>query len=100
MMGLLLIVASMAGFVAGIAGVKFLIQPASSLRLDVFRPWRADPWPRGVQEDDEVRFDWSATKRPVSASVADPADVTTEDLPDGAVVVEHLGAVSVYHPRH
>lgn len=115
--GLLLVIASMAGFVAGIVGVKLLFQPASGLRLNIFRPWRGDPWPRGVQEDYDTRFDWSAAKRhrrPVApswgdivitptaeATNADTAEITLEELPGGAVVVEQLGPVSIHHvPPH
>jgi hypothetical protein len=56
-------VAGLAGLVAGIAAVRLLVQPPSGLRLTFFRPWQGDPWPRGVQEDDDARFDWSGPKR-------------------------------------
>jgi hypothetical protein len=118
MIGLIWVVGSMVGFVAGIVGVKFLLQPASSLRLNVFRPWRGDPWPQGVQEDYDARFVWSAARKRrtpivpswddiiVTPSMAqgdvdpDPADMAPQELPDGAVMVEHLRSVDVHHPRH
>ncbi len=28
------------------------------LHLTYFRPWRGDPWPQGVQEDNDVRWSW------------------------------------------
>ena len=51
---------------AGIAmivviGKAALIQ-SNRLGISVFRPYRGDPWPIGVQEDDDARFSW--TRRP------------------------------------
>jgi hypothetical protein len=40
------------------------------LRLSVFRPYRGDPWPIGVQEEDGVRFDWSGTASAPDAPAA------------------------------
>jgi hypothetical protein len=35
------------------------------LGISYFRPWRGDPWPHGVQEDDDVRWRWTrAIARP------------------------------------
>ena len=44
--------------VAAVRYVRALFAPASSLGLSLFRPYRGDPWPRGVQEQYDVRFDW------------------------------------------
>jgi hypothetical protein len=41
---------------------KVALAPANRLGLGVFRPWRGDPWPVGVQEDDDVRFAWSSRR--------------------------------------
>jgi hypothetical protein len=112
-------VAAMVGLVAGVAGVKFLLNPASGLRLSVFRPWQGDPWPRGVQEEDGVRFDRSAAARlrraalrpdwndimvaPSSSETTidpDPIGIAFEELPGGAVVADQLDAVEIHRPRH
>jgi hypothetical protein len=111
-------VAGLAGLVAGIAAVRFLVQPPSGLRLTVFRPWRGDPWPRGIQEDDDARFDWSGPKRrraairlgwedaavwPATVDVptdADPVEIAVEDLPDGTVRLEPLDPGQVHRPSH
>ena len=57
--------------IAAIAGLVGLwIARSTELGLSIFRPyWGRDPWPRGVQEDDDVRFDWS---RGPSAAAAEP----------------------------
>ena len=113
------IVAAMVALVAGVAGVRLLLHPASGLRINIFRPWQRDPWPRGVQEENEVHFDWAAparlrraalrpdwseiivtpaTQERVEESVSSSGPV--EELPGGAVVVEHLDGVDVHRPRH
>ena len=110
--------AGMAGLLAGVAAVRLLVQPPSGLRLTVFRPWLRDPWPRGVQEDDAARFDWSAAKgrraaikrgwedivvtptASAATSDADPVGGVVEDLPGGAIAVEHIDAVDVHRSRH
>jgi hypothetical protein len=116
--GLIWIIAPMAGFAAGIAAVKLLLlRPARQMRVDI-RPWRGDPWPRGVQEEYDIRFDLSAGRKrrtPIAPTWSDivvtptdtdaqvdpePPDITAEELPGGAVVVEHLGSVSIHHPHH
>ena len=40
-------------------GIRRFLAPASELGLTIFRPWRGDPWPIGVQEDDDARFNWA-----------------------------------------
>jgi len=101
-------VAGMAGLLAGITAVRLLVQPPTKLRLTVFRPWRGDPWPRGVQEDDDARFDWSAAKRRRAAikvgredivvvpattdTTSDPdrIEIAVDELAGGTVPVEPL----------
>ena len=65
----------------GIAGIvlivvigKLAMAPASRLGIGVFRPYRGDPWPVGVQEDDDARFDWTPrrNRRPVDDETGDP----------------------------
>jgi hypothetical protein len=43
------------------------------LRLTIFQPYRGDPWPIGVQEDDDFRFDWT---RPSRDELGDPVAVS------------------------
>ena len=111
-------VAGMAGLLAGVAAIRLLVQPPSGLRLTVFRPWLRDPWPRGVQEGDVARFDWSAAKRrraaiergwedivvtPNDAGVTtdlDPTEIAVEELSGGAVAVEHIDPGSVHQRPH
>ena len=38
------------------------LERTADLKLSLFRPYRGDSWPVGVQEDDDVRFDWSAAR--------------------------------------
>jgi hypothetical protein len=44
-------------------------QRTAHLRLSLFRPYRGDPWPIGVEEDDDFRFNW--TGRPRSSDISD-----------------------------
>ena len=45
---------------AGAAVTRRWLTQSQELRLTIFRPYRGDPWPIGVQEDDDVRWQWSA----------------------------------------
>ena len=56
-----------AGIVLIVAIGKLAMAPANRLGIGVFRPYRGDPWPVGVQEDDDARFDWTPRRncRPV-----------------------------------
>jgi hypothetical protein len=65
--------------VAGAVGVavilvlgKLALIPSNRLGVSVFHPYRDDPWPAGVQEDDDARFSW--TRRPESSQPAAPED--------------------------
>ncbi len=107
--GIIYIAAAMAGFLAAIGGLKWFFQPARSLRLSVFRPYRGDPWPRGVQEDDSVRYDWSSFGRrrvPIHPTWGDlavsPAGVAAVDDPEpGTFDVEELAGQAVeVEPLH
>jgi hypothetical protein len=64
---------------------KVALVPANRLHLGVFRPYRGDPWPVGVQEDDDARFAWTRAQRVGSPRV--PEALGIEDLvtpgPDG-----------------
>jgi len=101
---MILFLSSVAAF---LGAVKESLKPANALGLSLFRPYRGDPWPRGVQEDYEVHFDWSPRKpRPapiqpswsdiVVAPTADgafeaPADeIEIEDLYGETATIEHV----------
>ena len=55
------------------AGITLAVQAwarrTAHLNLGLFRPWRGDAWPIGVQEDDDFRFNWS----PASPDAPGPA---------------------------
>jgi hypothetical protein len=53
-----------------VLGSRLILEPARVLRLGLFRPWRGDPWPRGVQEEDPVAFDWAGAERRRRARLA------------------------------
>ena len=65
--------------VAGAVGVAVILVlgrvaliPSNRLGVSVFHPYRDDPWPAGVQEDDDARFRW--TRRPEATREAEPED--------------------------
>ena len=60
--GMILGIVAGAIAVAAFRALKALFAPAGSLGLSLFRPYRGDPWPRGVQEQYDVQFDWSPPK--------------------------------------
>jgi hypothetical protein len=71
------LLAAIAGVVLLVAIGKVALIPANRLGISVFRPYRGDPWPVGVQEDDDARFRWTRPGRPTDASEAlqrDPLD--------------------------
>lgn len=43
------------------------------LNLSLFQPYRGDPWPIGVQEDDDFRFNWTTTGATPSVMGVEPA---------------------------
>jgi hypothetical protein len=71
-----------------------------------------------MQEDNDARFDWSGPKRrraaiklgwedivvtPTDADAttdADPTEIAVEELPGGAVAVEHIDPGSVHQRPH
>src|SRR6476620_8203583 len=74
---------------------------AADLGIGLFRPWRGDPWPRGVQEDDDFRFDWRRPARAVTGPaldlVVDVDDPLTSWVEDPDAVV---GDVALTRPAH
>lgn len=115
--GVLYIVAALAGLVLGMWGVGFVLDPAKKLNLTIFRPYRGSPWPQGVQEDDDARFNWKvATARrspikPVWTDVivrhdggpippdAEPGEASVEEVYGETVSVEPLQA-TVHRAPH
>jgi hypothetical protein len=91
-----------------------LLRPASALGLTIFRPYRGDPWPRGVQEDLEIHFDWSpkTPRTPIqptwtdivvepdaNATIAvmdDDAAVEIEELSGDSAAIEHVHGDGVH----
>jgi hypothetical protein len=103
------------GAVVAIAGARAWMARTDDLKLGIFRPWRGDPWPIGVQEDDDFRFNWTAAARssdegsPLSggrgirgtrgAAVAPGDDAPDhnliEDVAGHPVSVEHVSGINV-----
>ena len=95
------------------------LTPAARLKLSLFRPWRGDPWPIGVQEDDDLRFHWHAALAQVAGAAPQLAAIagsrthrtrapeapvaagvtTIEDLPVGTVATQRPDRVTVYRSR-
>jgi hypothetical protein len=99
--------------------VDLLLQPASELRLSLFRPYRGESWPTGVQEDDDMRFRWRAASTRVagalanttpraaparSSTLSEPSVVagsaTIEDVPAEAVPTQRPDRITVHGARH
>jgi len=102
----------------GLLLVDLALTPARELKLGLFRPWRGDPWPIGVQEDDDLRFRWRAALAQVAGAAPLPATIadrvarrtppeasvaagatTIEDLPVGTVATQRPDRVTVHRSR-
>ena len=69
----------------------------ADLRLSLFRPYRGDPWPQGVQEDDEVHWQWATpdtTADPSSHEAMTPSDI------DAAIATARLERIRVRGGAH
>ena len=112
-------VISMIVGVAGIAVIialgKVALVPANRLGLGVFRPYRGDPWPIGVQEDDDARFSWTRAAGPVPSDPTDddslshtafrpprpePETPGFEEIGAASVDVQALSHVGIHRARH
>ena len=71
------LLAAVAAIVALVAITRAALIPANRLGISVFRPYRGDPWPVGVQEDDDAHFRWTRPSRPSDAAEARPGDELT-----------------------
>ena len=69
----------------------------ADLRLSLFRPYRGDPWPQGVQEDDEVHWQWTTPHTTASGSGGDA--MTPSDI-DAAVATARLERIRVRGGPH
>jgi hypothetical protein len=106
--GFLTFAATLGGFIALIVGLKVVLEPASALRLGIFRPYRGHPWARGVQEEDVVRFTW-ARRRIASgelrsswseiAVATEPGTAIIEDVAGETAAVRPVEGVSIHHLR-
>ena len=83
----------------------------ADLKLSLFRPYRGESWPVGVQEDDDFRFKWTAastgtaiaspptsrgaTRRPDASDPDGPFRGPIEDVPAGSVSVERVERINV-----
>jgi hypothetical protein len=67
----------------------------ADLRLSLFRPYRGDPWPQGVQEDDEVHWQWTSPHTTASGSGGE----TPHDI-DAAVATARLERIRVRGGPH
>jgi hypothetical protein len=77
----------LAAVVAAITAGIVWLDRTNTLRLSLFRPYRGDPWPHGVQEEDDVHWQWTRGRRPADDDRPDPVDVV------------HLGRISIRRPR-
>ena len=95
-----------------VASARAWMARTADLNISIFRPWRGDPWPVGVQEDDDFRFQWSAAATgtaiagpPIGRDPSDgPDDVPGDDegpgryletVAAGSVSVEPVGSINV-----
>jgi hypothetical protein len=67
--------------VAIVVRIAGWMEQTADLRLSLFRPYRGETWPQGVQEEDGVRWRWTRTDAP-----ADQTPPPQHD--DGPVLVE------------
>jgi len=101
---------------------RIALRSAIELGLGVFHPWRGDPWPHGVQEDDDARFSWVAGPRydptapeppapwpaprvaardrraGVPAKIGTGAPPEIEDLPVGSTSTTRVARIEIHHP--
>jgi hypothetical protein len=69
----------------GARGGIWYLHHINSLHLTLFRPYRGDPWPQGVQEDDDVHWQWSRRRHPLPS-----ADADDDDTPSGPIDLTRL----------
>jgi hypothetical protein len=77
--------------VAAIVGATAWTERTSFLHLSLFRPYRGETWPRGVQEEYDVR--WNAGTR--IGTRARPGMARSRDSVDDPALAEAADAVNV-----
>jgi hypothetical protein len=88
--------------------VGLWVRRSWELGVTLFRPYRGrDPWPIGVQEDDDFKFDWSRGPRNQAAAEtpedgagpgdgsADDDEIQIVDLPTRRFVPDRRGRIDV-----
>ena len=99
------VAAALAVVAAGIRIFRWMEQ-TSDLRISLFRPYRGESWPQGVQEDDTVHWRWDVPHRPPGSAPDDDADDDPRADPGepirivegGRTTVARLGPVHVGRP--
>jgi len=83
--GLIYMGAALTGFVVALRGLEMLFStPTKTLKLTIFRPYRGDSWPQGVQEEDGVHFDLTGPKPPAPPIVPAWDEIVANSTPDVA----------------
>jgi hypothetical protein len=68
------------------------LRAADDLGIGLFKPWRGDPWPRGVQEDDDFRFDWRPARANPVPALDLVVDIGVHAATGDRIVVEPMSA--------
>jgi hypothetical protein len=108
----------LAGTLVAIAYGQAWMAQTADLKLSLFRPYRGDPWPIGVQEDDDFHFNWTSTETMASGPDADrggtndiraaarepgadPTDLSSfEEIVGGSVTAQRLDGITVRRFGH
>jgi hypothetical protein len=108
----------LAGTLVAIAYGRAWMAQTADLKLSLFRPYRGDAWPIGVQEDDDFHFNWTPTATMASATGADSggaSDVRAiahepgagltdlssfEEIIGGSVTAQRVNRISVRRLGH
>ncbi len=75
----------LASVLVGTACYRAWTAQTAHLNLGLFQPYRGDPWPIGVQEDDDFRFNWATTGATSSATEAEGETLAAADRRSGDV---------------
>ena len=89
---LILFLSSVAAF---LRVAKGMLKPADALGLSLFRPYRGDTWPKGVQEDYDVHFDWSPPKPPPAPIQPSWTEIVVQPTDDRPAVGAMLDATEI-----
>jgi hypothetical protein len=89
--------------VLAIAAARAWTARTAHLNLTFFRPYRGDPWPIGVQEDDDFQWNWTPAPAALTAarSVGESDESgSVEDAMGASIAVERTGRISVRRSGH